>query len=55
MQLIYGEELDLEHMTLAEIHQLEKSAGIQFVFDGSQPAAIMIPSELPGMMQILKL
>ena len=55
MQLIYGEELDLEHMTLAEIHQLEKSAGIQFVFDGSRPVAIMMPSELPGMMQILKL
>ena len=55
MQLIYGEELDLEHMTLAEIHRLERSTGIQFIFDGSHPAAIMLPSELPGMMQILKL
>ena len=55
MQLIYGEELELERMTLAEIHQLERSAGIRFVFDGRRPVAIMMPSELPGMMQILKL
>lgn len=52
MKLIYGEELDLMGMTLREIHQLEQRTGIRFVFHGSTPVAIQIPSDLPGMVTL---
>ena len=55
MQLIYGEEIDLGKMTLEEIHKLEQRTGIRFVFRGSEPVAITVPTDMPGMVQMLAL
>ena len=55
MQLIYGEEIDLEKVTLEEIHKLEQRTGIRFVFRGSEPVAITVPTNNPGTVQIVRL
>jgi len=55
MQLIYGQELSPEDMTLREIHELKQKTGIEFVFDGCRPVAIKVPCYMPGMDVILAL
>ena len=55
MQLIYGKELQLEDMTLQEIHQLEQRTGIRIEIQGCKPVAIRIPCDLPGMAAVVVL
>ncbi|WP_434310369.1 hypothetical protein [Hominifimenecus sp. rT4P-3] len=55
MQLIYGEQVDLESMTLKEIHDLERKTGVAFIFEGCRPVAIRVPCDMPGMVTFLEL
>lgn len=55
MKLIYGEELDLQNMTLREIHEMEVKTGIRFIFQECMPVAIQVPCEMPGMVAVVAL